>query len=157
MNKNIMYYISIVRASGCFRIGCIEFSNRVIKLNSLLSKFKAVHRYHQKIECHNFYLFTNGHSRHWLFNETFTDPIENIGGFYQIAGKVYLLEQLDSALMPLYFCSLNFNLLDLRTLFIWIATNIKMLNENSFRPVTSEIKKIQYINFEAFVQDFISC
>lgn len=115
----------IVRAClDVHRIGKMVFGVRVWVLDKFMKKYQATQRYQDTFGAHTFYVVTNHSKRAWLFNVSKVhDQDDQVGGFYQVGDKTFVLPCLDFALVPncMYPKNGDFSFLNIQVMFMWMS------------------------------------
>ena len=150
----------LVRAcTDVYRIGRMPFLCRRYLIEMFMKRYRADQMYQHQIGKNTFYLISNKKSRAWFINVTI-EPMYypySVGGFYQVIDKTFIIQGLDSALVPIgmYPKHGDFSFLNLQVLFMWISSYPELILRYGLRAVYPQTQDPEYIDVMKFLDDFL--
>lgn len=144
----------LVRACcDVYRIGKVRFRLLKFVLEHFMKVYCVTQKYQQSFSINTFYFMTNNGNRAWLVNITkvYQQP-DQVGGFYQVVDKTFIMENLDYALVPSFMYPRNgdFSFLNLLTMFMWMSSYPQLILNHGLRPVCSRVQEEEYIKVKSF-------
>ena len=144
----------IVRACcDVYRIGKVQFRIRKFVIEHFMKVYKVTQKYQQSFSINTFYFMTNNGNRGWLVNITKVyQQQDQVGGFYQVVDKTFIMENVDYALVPSFMYPRNgdFSFLNLLTMFMWMSSYPQLILNHGLRPVCSRVQEEEYIKVKSF-------
>ena len=138
------------------RIGKMVFGVRKFVLEHFMKAYMVTQRYQHQFGINTFYLMTNNHNRAWLVNITKVYLQEDqVGGFYQVYDKTFVMPNRDFALVPSFMYPKNndFSFLNLQTMFMWMSNYPHIIRDYGVTPVSND--EYACINSYEFFKDFL--
>lgn len=140
------------------RIGEFMFGAKRFLIEEFMKKFRANQKHQHRFGIHTFYVITNNSNRGWLINTTLVyKQHTQIGGFYQVIDKTFILSNLDFALVPasMYPKNEDFSLLNIQTMFMWMSSYPELVMTYGLRYVPAQTQTKEYIDAQEFFKDFM--